>query len=308
MKKWAPLLWLAMIGAAGWVLSQRLRAVDFADVATQLRALPGSAMLAGAACSAACYLLVGIYEGVAVRIATGRRAVLQPLAVALIANPIGRAVGAAMVSSGALRYRMYSTLGMSARQIGAVILLIMMPYLIGVGWLIDLSLLFNAEQAGRALRLSTVVVTALAIVGLVKDIGWLVLVANRSAPFTLRGMVIALPTLGHTLIQTAFGIAQVSLLSGILYLFMPTELNMSWLPFVAIYCTAFIAGQISNVPAGLGVLEAALLLMLPHVPPAKLLGATLAYRAVFEVAPLLLAIVLLVTFETLHPAGAVRRR
>ena len=47
------------------------------------------------------------------------------------------------------------------------------------------------------------------------------------------------------------------------------------------------AGQLSNVPAGLGVLEAALFLMLPQVPPGKLVGAVLAYRAVYEVLPLL---------------------
>ena len=69
----------------------------------------------------------------------------------------------------------------------------------------------------------------------------------------------------------------------------------------------FVAGQISNVPVGLGVLEAALLLMLPHVPASKLLGAVLAYRAVFEVLPLLLAITLLLAFETTHPAGVVRK-
>jgi phosphatidylglycerol lysyltransferase len=97
-------------------------------------------------------------------------------------------------------------------------------------------------------------------------------------------------------------------MTTILYLFMPSELNMGWPAFVAIYCIAFVAGQLSNVPVGLGVLEAALLLLLPQVPPAKLLGAVLAYRAVYEVLPLLVAIALLLMFETTHPSGVVRRR
>ena len=52
----------------------------------------------------------------------------------------------------------------------------------------------------------------------------------------------------------------------------------------------------------------ALLVMLPHVPPSRLLGAVLAYRAVYELLPLLLGLVLLVVFEVTHPRGLVRRR
>jgi glycosyltransferase 2 family protein len=308
VKRLAPLLWLAVIGVAGWVLSDRLQTVDFADILAQLRALPAELLLAGVACSAGCYTLVGLYEGIAVRIATGRRAILQPLRTALIANPIGRAIGVAIVSGGALRYRLYASVGMNAREVAAVILLVAMPYVVSVGWLIDLSLLFNSEQASRTLRLSTTTVLVLALLGLIKDVGWLVVVAKRKRPLAFRGQQMRLPSLRDTLIQIAFGLAEISLMTAILYLFMPPELNMSWPAFVAIYCIAFVAGQISNVPAGLGVLEAALLLMLPHVPPSKLLGAVLAYRAVFELLPLLLAIALLLIFETTHPSGVVRRR
>jgi uncharacterized membrane protein YbhN (UPF0104 family) len=48
--------------------------------------------------------------------------------------------------------------------------------------------------------------------------------------------------------------------------------------------------------------------MLPQVPPAKLLGAVLAYRAVFEILPLLVALTLLVTFESTNADGFIRRR
>jgi hypothetical protein len=44
------------------------------------------------------------------------------------------------------------------------------------------------------------------------------------------------------------------------------------------------------------------------VPPAKLLGAVLAYRGVYEVLPLLVALVSLAIFEITHPHGVVRRR
>ena len=145
------------------------------------------------------------------------------------------------------------------------------------------------------------------VLGLAKDVGWLAFVASRKQPITIGGQSIRLPSLRDALVQIAFGVVQISLMSTILYLFMPPELNMTWPAFVAIYCLAFVAGQLSNVPVGLGVLEAALFLMLPQVPPGKLVGAVLAYRAVYEVLPLMCALVLLLIYETTNPAGIVQK-
>jgi len=307
MRKWLPLLWLAVVVAAAWVLADRLRAIDFREVVAAVRAQPRHAVLSALACCFGVYALVGSYEGIAVRIATGRRMFLMPLRTALIANPLGRAIGASFVSSGALRYRMYSAAGMSLAQIAAIVVLAAMPYVFAVGWLIDLSLLFNARIAGTALRLPTNVVVTFGAIGLVKDIGWLVLVAVRKAPLVVRGRKIPLVKLRDALLQIAIGVVQITLMAGILHAFMPSDLGMGWPHFVAIYCIAFVAGQVSNIPAGLGVLEAALLLMLPHVPAAKLLAAVLAYRAVYELLPILIALVLLAAYETMHPQGFMRR-
>src|SRR5690606_20354494 len=159
-------------------------------------------------------MLVGVYEGIGLRLVSGRHLFLLPLRTALIANPIGRAIGLAIVSGGALRYRMYSAAGLSARQVAALIVVVAMPYVFAVGWLIDLSLLYHPQEAGTALRLSTTAVMAIAVAGLVKDIGWLVFVAVRKRPLTVRGREIPLPSLAHSLLQIAFGIAQISLMTA----------------------------------------------------------------------------------------------
>jgi len=307
MKKWAPLIWIPILGLAAWVLADRLQNIDFREVKQQLLAQPPRTVLLGMLLSAGVYALVGFYEGIAVRMASGRKMFATAFRTAVIANPIGRAIGLALVSGGALRYRMYAPAGLSAREVTTVVVLAAMPYFFSVGWLIDLSLLLNAETAANALRLSTGVVLTLGAVGLAKDIGWLVFVVRRKQPLVVRGQALPVPTVRDTSLQLAVGLVQISLMTGILYLFMPEELGMSWPAFIAIYCIAFVAGQLSNVPAGLGVLEAALLLMLPQVPPGKLLAAVLAYRAVYEILPLLLALGLLLMFESTSANGVVRR-
>jgi uncharacterized membrane protein YbhN (UPF0104 family) len=308
LRRLLPLLWIAIAAGAAWVLVQRIEEIDFEDVAQHLSSVPLPTIITALLCAAGVYITIGLYEGIAVRLASGRNLRWQAFRTAVIANPLGRAIGVAMVSGGALRYRMYAPEGLSLKQIGAVILLVAMPYVFGVGWLIDLSLLLHLKEASRAFQLPLAAVAVFGVLGLAKDIGWLAFVATRTQPIVLRGQSIRLPSLRDALLQIAFGLTQISLMTTILYLFMPPELNMTWPAFVAVYCIAFVAGQMSNVPAGLGVLEAALFLMLPHVPPGKLVGSVLAYRAVYELAPLGVALVLLLIYETTNKAGIVSRR
>jgi uncharacterized membrane protein YbhN (UPF0104 family) len=308
LKRFLPLVWLSIAGIAAWVLVQRIEKIDFDQVLQHLSEVPTPIVIAALLCSAGVYASVGLYEGIGVRLASGRDLRLQAFRTAVIANPLGRAIGVALVSGGALRYRMYAPEGLTIRQVGAIIVLVAMPYAFGVGWLIDLSLLLHLDDASRAFQLPLAVVAAFGVLGLAKDVGWLAFVAWRKDPITIGGQALRLPSLRDALVQIGFGLAQISLMTTILYLFMPPELSMTWPAFVAIYCLAFVAGQLSNVPAGLGVLEAALFLMLPQIPPGKLVGAVLAYRAVYEVIPLLCALVLLLIYETTNPAGIVRRK
>jgi glycosyltransferase 2 family protein len=308
LKRFAPLVWLSIAAVAVWVLAQRIGEIDFDEVLRDLGAVPMPLVIGALLCSAGVYATVGLYEGIAVRLASGRNLRRQAFRTAVIANPLGRAIGVAMVSGGALRYRMYAPEGLSIRKVGAIILLVAMPYVFGVGWLIDLSLLLHLQEAARAFQLPVAVITVFGVLGLAKDVGWLAFVASRKEPITIRGQSIRLPSLRDALVQIGFGLVQISLMTTILYLFMPAELNMTWPAFVAIYCISFVAGQMSNVPAGLGVLEAALFLMLPHVPPGKLVGAVIAYRAVYELIPLGVALLLLLIYETTNKSGLVRRR
>lgn len=308
MKKWAPLLWLAIVGIAMTILWERLQTIELADIAAELRSLPARTLALAIACCVASYTLVAIYEGIAVRFVSGRALRRHAFRTALIANPLGRVIGAAIVSGGALRYRMYNAADLPPRQIAAVIALVAMPYFLGVGWLVDIALLLSVDEAARALHLPVWVVVLIGVLGLAKDVGWIAFVHQRRAPIQIRGTALRLPSLPATLLQIAFGVTCVLLLATILYLLMPAEAQLSLPAFIAVYLIAVVAGQLSTVPAGLGVLEAALLLMLPQIPPAKLLGAVLAYRAIYELLPLAIALLLLLTFETADRRGALRAR
>jgi uncharacterized membrane protein YbhN (UPF0104 family) len=72
-------------------------------------------------------------------------------------------------------------------------------------------------------------------------------------------------------------------------------------PFPAVVCSllaAAVAGVITHVPAGLGVLEAVFVALLSHlVPKEELLASLLIYRAMYYLLPLMTATLLYVVLE-----------
>jgi uncharacterized membrane protein YbhN (UPF0104 family) len=89
----------------------------------------------------------------------------------------------------------------------------------------------------------------------------------------------------------------------VLFLLLPDSAGLGYLPFLAVYLASVLAGVLSHVPAGLGVLESVMLLLLPDVPPEQLLAAVLMYRVFYEIVPVLLALVLWGLYEAFSSDG-----
>jgi phosphatidylglycerol lysyltransferase len=94
------------------------------------------------------------------------------------------------------------------------------------------------------------------------------------------------------------------LIAAVLYLLLPDSARIGFLPFIAVYLASVLVGVLSHVPAGLGVLESMLLLLMPQVPPEQLLAAVLTYRAIYEVIPLVIALGLWGSYEMVARDGA----
>jgi len=297
--------WAAVTCAAGYVLFSRLRSVDWNDVWQCISAIAPQTLVTSLVLCCVAFVVVGWYEILAVRLVNGRSSSRYAFTTGWMASAIGHCTGAAILGGGLIRLRRLSPLGWPPQQVGALTVLVAMPFLLGVGWLLDVSLILGSEQAARALHMSPTAVSTLGWIGLAKDVSWLIVVAVRRQPLVFGKWRLQLPPLGHSLVQVIVGMAETFLVAAILYLFLqPSDIGLP--AFVAIYVLAIVVSVISHVPAGLGVLEATLLLMLPEVPIAQLLGAVLAYRVVFELLPLLIGLGALAVSEMRAPAHASR--
>lgn len=298
---------VAIAGLAAYVLYTTFQRISFADVLANVRATRVSTLALAAACAAGAFTVLAAYEVVVVRYVKHCIGRAKPVLTALIAFPLGHAVGQTLLSGSALRYRMYAPAGFSAMEVGATVLLCGMPYVLAFGLLLDLALVFGAEALAPLFRISSDWLFALGCLGLVKDAGYLVFVWRRKKPIRLGGWAVNVPTLRLTVLQLLVGVTDIVLIASVLYLLLPESADIALLPFIAVYLASILVGVLSHVPAGLGVLESMLLLLMPHVPPEQLLASVLLYRVIYEVVPLVIALAIWGAYELVANDGARRR-
>ncbi|NEL80591.1 MAG: hypothetical protein G3W61_30575, partial [Xanthomonas perforans] len=89
---------------------------------------------------------------------------------------------------------------------------------------------------------------------------------------------------------TALSVVELGLAAAAFYVLLPPDPGTGYFGFIGIWLVAVVAGLISTVPAGLGVFEWSLLKLLPHVTPAAVLAAALAYRVTYYIVPLLISV------------------
>ncbi|MGH8604379.1 MAG: phosphatidylglycerol lysyltransferase domain-containing protein, partial [Gammaproteobacteria bacterium] len=99
------------------------------------------------------------------------------------------------------------------------------------------------------------------------------------------------------LTQLSLATIDIVLVGSLIYVLLPPFAETNFFSFLGVFALALIAGSLSNVPGGIGVFETVLLVGLPHIPPAALLGSILLFRCVYYLVPLVLAAVLLAIHE-----------
>ena len=121
MKRYGPILLAGVLFAMGIsALVHLLRPVRPADILAQIHAMPGSALAAALAATAVGYAALVCYDWFGLRFI---RHQLPAGVVALggfLAFAFGNTIGVSAISGGAVRYRLYSAVGLSALEVAAV--------------------------------------------------------------------------------------------------------------------------------------------------------------------------------------------
>jgi phosphatidylglycerol lysyltransferase len=300
------LLGLALFGLALYWLHHVLERYQWRDVLAQIRAIPTGAVLRAIALTAAGYASLTLYDLLGLRFAQARLPYPRVALTAFAAYAVGHNVGLNTLSGGAIRYRAYSAVGLGGKQIATIIAFCTFTYFLGVAMLLGVSLV-SAPRVASVLHLPVPAATFLGLVLLALVAGYLTLAFTRRAPLRYRRWSMPIPGPGCALAQIAVACSDLLLAAGVLYVLLPAHGGLGFVAFAGLYLIAIVAGSLSTVPGGVGVFESVLLLLLQGMAPDRLLGALLAYRAIYYLCPFALALTILALHEMwMHRGPAVR--
>ena len=279
--------WVFFAAVLALVVRQA-RTIDWRDVLDSLRAIPPLTLLAAAALAACSHLLYSTFDLLGRRMTGHRLGTRAVMRVTFISYAFNLNLGT-LVGGVAFRYRLYTRLGLDnltiTRVLGFSMLTNWLGYLVLAGAVFcffPMSLPPDWKMDGEGLRILGALLLAAggAYLGLCA--------IAREHTWTLRGHEIDTPSWRMAVLQLAMSMLNWSLIGGVIWLLMQRQLPYP--EVLAVTLIAAVAGVITHVPGGLGVLEAVFLALLGHLAsPGKLLGALLAYRAIYYLLPLVLA-------------------
>ena len=295
---------LVLFVAALEVLRRELHSVTWQSLSTRALGTPPWLIAAAFLLTAINYLVLTGYDFIAIA-SIGRRppwhgfggtglSIKNIAVTSFLAYAIANSVGLAMLSGASVRYRFYSRWGITGQQFSRIVISYSVTFWLGLLALGGLSLMFSPLRADVPLAQ---VATTIGVVLFAVSVAYVVAAAVRTRPLTVNGFQLPLPSGRLAVLQLLLSSLDWALAGAVLYVLLPRGAA----PFTVVL-SAFLAAQIlglaAHVPGGIGVFEGVIVLLLkPYMTSMQLAPALVAYRAIYYVAPLCVALMVLAVAE-----------
>ena len=275
---------LAVLGLIGW----RARDIDWSEVLAALRALPLTTIALAAAVAIAAHAAYISYDLLARRYTRHRLTIVRTAAVAGVCFAFNLNLGA-LVGGVALRYRLYSRFGLNTSVITRILGFSVLTNWIGYSALAGCAFVSGLVDLPDDAPISSATLRAFGMLLLLVVAAYLA--ASRWSgrrQWSVRGHTIELPRARMAVLQITASVTHWSLVAAVLYVLLQGKVG--FVTVLGALLLSSVAGVVTHIPAGLGVLEAVFLSLLSGAHPMnQLLAALLAYRAVFYLGPLIVA-------------------
>jgi lysylphosphatidylglycerol synthetase-like protein (DUF2156 family) len=294
----APAAVLGVFAVALLVLRRSLSGYDWERLPADLVTIGTLPAILAVLATAASYLAMTGYDALALRYVEHPLPYRRYAAASFVATAFGNSLGASALVGAALRARVYSAWQVPGFAITRIIAFNTVTLGLGFAVLAGGGMLLHPERVGEALRVSTAGTVAIAALVLAPVIGYLAWSRSGGSPIVIRHWRIDRPSRPLGLAQTVLSTLEVTAMAAALWVLLPAELGVGFVPFVTAFAIAVVAGLVSNVPGGVGVFESVLIVLLSvRVPAEELAPALVAFRLAYFVLPLVLAAVVLVGLE-----------
>ncbi|MBN3894633.1 MAG: UPF0104 family protein [Nostoc sp. NOS(2021)] len=306
--KFSTLFGLLLLLLSLWAIANELREYNYRDILNSLAAIPKSRLSWAVWLTALGYLVMIGYDILGFSYINRSLSWNKIAFTNFISSAFSNTIGFALLTGSAIRYRFYSSWGVSAVAIAQVIAFANFTFWLGMFAVAGFLFLINPLKIPTQLHLPFTTVRPIGVIFLLLVAVYLLGSIFIKQPLIIRGQEFRFPTFKISLVQIAISSFDWILAAAVLYAVLPTNISLSYLDFLGIYLLAMFAGVVSNVPGGLGVFETIILLILSSkVSAAAILGSMLVYRGVYYYLPLLLAAGLLGLYEIRFRSGNLKK-
>ncbi|MDO5704024.1 MAG: phosphatidylglycerol lysyltransferase domain-containing protein, partial [Paracoccus sp. (in: a-proteobacteria)] len=286
-----------------YALHRLLAPVDLDQIRAQIADTPWPVMGLALLTTLAGYLCLAGYDWSALRYIGKPLPLPVVMTGGLMAYAFGNTIGLTAISGGAVRWRVYSGLGLGGYDIAAISTFAAVSYGVAatVVGLAALALHPAALAMILPLPLASIRILALAsIAAIVVPLVWASVSGSALRVWRLNLRAPSLPVLAG---QVVISIGDMCFSALTLYLFLPVT-DYSFFSFLAVFAAATMAGIVSHVPGGIGVFETIIIAAMPAgTPVGPVAAALLLYRLVYYLVPFGLALILLSGYEAWRAMG-----
>ena len=292
--------WLAaaVLALAGFALWQQFQSLTLAQLRGAWMATAPARIVWSLLATAVSFACLASYERFATeRMVPGRVPRAMALRVGALAHALSNTLGLHALTGSAFRFQQYRRYGLGPGDVGKVLAMVAVSVALGV-LVVGAGALAWLQFSATAWPLKLAALASLAVVAFAM---------TRSSRIRALASTLAWPTLSRLVPVAALEMAAAI---AALYVLLPAGSSPGLAAFTLIFVGAMGLGIVSHAPGGIGVFEATMLAALPSAHHAGVLVALLLYRAIYNLLPFALA-VLVLALQALRPAstgGSVRGR
>ena len=289
---------LFFFGLAAYMLYVQLSKYEWEDIKSAVLSIPAHNLWYACLASFCGYVALSSYDFLALRYIKRKLAAWKWIFVGFIGFSVSNNAGHAIVSGGAIRYRLYTRWRFHGTDIVKMVTFSGFTYLVACFFLIICGYLITPDHAfgdGSVSKMTTAVTALVSLIGLALYF-WAALYYKQ--PVIITGVEFDMPRFKMALAQVFIGGADILMASLVLYFALIAFVDIPFDTFIGVFIIAQVLGVFSQVPGGLGVFETLFMYIIPgEHNQAMLFGALIAYRLIYYLLPLVISALVLVSYE-----------
>ncbi|MBV1705774.1 MAG: YbhN family protein [Hyphomicrobiales bacterium] len=305
--------------AAFYVLSRQAQTLSPAAIMASLRAIPTHRLVLAAGAAVVAYGALAGYDRIALMQLKRKMPLWFVTLVSFTTYALSHNIGGTIIAGGAMRYRAYSTRGMSLGEVTFLVLFCSFTFALGTVMLGGLLLVIDPALVERFAVLldgivhglgfdrgSTVLAAPATLMAVARASGVVMLALVclyvlgsllGFKPIEMRWLHVHYPSPAVVWRQLIIAPLELVGAASIIYFALPPSAHADFITVLGVFMASFTAGLISHSPGGLGVLETLCVAALPEIAKPTMLAALIVFRLFYLVVPLCVSLVIAVVFE-----------